>query len=136
MVGESRPSRFQGYCLNYTAKGPQLEETTTQIFLSHTFLEESQNDSSKGENCIPEIPEDQSLCQQNISADPSCPSPKARQHQSTGGKSIIIMIMNVALIMNLANCNKRNTYNNTNESCVPEIPEDPPASPGPAGRVF
>ena len=30
---------FQGYCLKDAVKGPQFEETNTQIFLSHTFLE-------------------------------------------------------------------------------------------------
>ena len=29
------------YCLNYTVKRPQFEETNMHIFLNHTFLEES-----------------------------------------------------------------------------------------------
>ena len=48
---------FQGHCLKDAVKGPQFEQTKTRIFLNHAFLEESQNDSQKGENRILEIPE-------------------------------------------------------------------------------
>ena len=34
------------YCFEDAAKGPQLEETNTHIFVNHTFLEESQNQKS------------------------------------------------------------------------------------------
>ena len=31
VMSVSKPGGFQGYWLNYTAKGPQFEETNTQI---------------------------------------------------------------------------------------------------------
>ena len=36
---------FQGYCLTYTVKGPQFEETKSQITLNRRLIEESRNDS-------------------------------------------------------------------------------------------
>ena len=51
------PSRFQGYGLKYTVKGPQFGQTKAPICLSHKLFEESQNDSQRGENRILEIPD-------------------------------------------------------------------------------
>ena len=53
----STPRGFQGYWLKYTVKGPQFEETNTQIFLNQKLFKWYQNDSQKGENRIFEIPE-------------------------------------------------------------------------------
>ena len=36
---------FQGYCLKDIVKGPQFEETETQLFVNQKFVEESQNES-------------------------------------------------------------------------------------------
>ena len=44
-IGVPMPRGFSGYCLKDAVKGPQLEKKQTQLFLSHTFLEESQNGS-------------------------------------------------------------------------------------------
>ena len=39
------PRGFQGYWLKDTVKGPQFEESKTQILLNHKVIEEDQNDS-------------------------------------------------------------------------------------------